>query len=127
MFNKELFEISKKAVKIVDKKKLQEENKQLEENVLSILKKNSDSIDEDGLVRISVKSKKGDGSNNTDYDALESIVSLGKQTYYEEEYSLYYTGDDYIDAAFSYPYSIICFTWNALEYNEKHKDKVKNR
>ena len=127
MFNKELFEISKKAVKIVDKKKLQEENKQLEENVLSILKKKSDSIDEDGLVRISVKSRNGDGSHNTDFYVLESIVSLGKQKYYEEEYSLYYTGDDYIDAAFSYPYSIIYFTWNALEYNEKHKDKVKTK
>ena len=125
MFNDELFNISERFIKSTNLEDIEKRNREMEKAVLEIIKKHSNYINSDGISRIEIMSHKDEDYHyNNDYKVLSSIILLGKQKYFEEEYSLYFVSDDYVEA-YSDSYSVITFVWNSIEYNMKNKPKVK--
>lgn len=115
MFDSELFEISEKVYKRIDKEDIQERNQILEKEVLKIIKAHSPYIGDNGMVEINYNSKRGE------YFILNSIINSHRQKYFEEEYSLYYIGKTYV------PYNngcgdfyVLSFLWDSIEYNIKN-------
>ena len=126
MFDKKLFEISESIVESINVKEIEKRNKQIEKQVLDIIQKHSDLINEDGISVISVRSRKNAYDYNEEYAVLKSIIESGRQKYFEDEYSLYFISDVDI-TAYSSACSVINFAWNALEYNKKNKTKARAR
>ena len=61
---------------------------------------------------------------DNDYKTLKSIIDSGLLKYYEQEYSLYFVGKEYVEA-YSDCYYTLTFNWNSFEYNMKYKDNSK--
>ncbi len=122
MFNKELFEISEKAFKSINQQDVQERFQKTEREVLGIIKAFANTLDENGIAHIRVPSRNYK-SENPDYEVLRSIIDSGWQKYFEDEYSLYFVGDESIES-YSDVYNEITFIWNSLEYNKRNMPKV---
>ena len=124
MFDKELFKISEEAVDSINKEDFQKKNQKMEKKVLGIIKKHSYTSmnDENGMVYITAASN----NDNHEYSVLKSIITSGRQKYFEEEYSLYFFDEEYIEA-YSECFNMITFFWNSFEYNMRNKPKGKNR
>ncbi len=125
MFNSELFEISEKANKMINQEDIQKGHLENEKKVLEIIKKYSYTIDEKGMAKISVLSKNSNGDID-EYKILRSVMELGRQRYFEEEYSLYFVSDEFIEAGLD-EYNMITFVWNSVEYNIRNKSKTRIR
>ena len=122
MFNSELYKLSEKALKSLNEEDIKNRNLQMEMEVAEIIKKYSYAINKNGIAKIRVFSK--DYKNeNPDYKVLRSIIDSGRQKYFEEEYSLYFVGDESIEAQDAY--NMITFIWNSIEYNFKNNPQVK--
>lgn len=120
MFNSELFEISEKAYKRIDKEDIQERNQRLEKEILKIIKAHSPYIGDNGVVEINYNSK------THEYYILNIIVSSHMQKYFEEEYSLYYIGKNYVPYKNGFgDYYILSFLWDSIEYNIKNRSNPK--
>ena len=125
MFDKELFEISENAYKMINQEDIQKRSKEIEKKVLEIIKKYSYTIDENGIAKIRVFSKPTN-TNTEEYETLRSILETGRQRYFEEEYSLYFVSDEYIEGHLD-EYNLITFVWDSVEYNIRNKYKTKIR
>ena len=122
MFDKELYEISEEVFNSVNHKECQKRNQKMEKEALEIIKAYSYTIDENGIAKIRISSKE----NPYEYDIFNSIINSGRLKYFEDEYSLYFLGDKYVEA-YSNVYNVITFIWNSLEYNAKNRPQAKSR
>ncbi len=125
MFNSELFEISEKANKMINQEDIQKGHLENEKKVLEIIKKYSYTIDEKGMAKISVLSKNSNGDID-EYKILRSVMELGRQRYFEEEYSLYFVSDEFIESGLD-EFNMITFVWDSIDYNIRNKYKTKIR
>ena len=125
MFDKELFEISESAYKMINQVDIQKRYLENEKNVLEIIKKYSYNIDENGMAQIRVFSKNSN-SDMDEYKILRSILESGRQRYFEEEYSLYFVSDEFIESGLD-EFNMITFVWNSIDYNIRNKYKTKIR
>ena len=125
MFNSELFELSEKAFKSTNFKKLQKRKREMEKAVLEIIKQNYYRIDENGIVKIEEIYTEKTGHKH-DYDTLKSIIKLGMQKFFEEEYSLYFIGEAH-DKSADDVYHTITFIWDSVEYNIKNVSEATRR
>ena len=96
-----------------------------EKNVLEIIKKYSYNIDENGMAQIRVFSKNSN-SDMDEYKILRSILESGRQRYFEEEYSLYFVSDEFIESGLD-EFNMITFVWDSIDYNIRNKYKTKIR
>lgn len=124
MFNSELYKISEKALKSLNEEDIKNRNLQMETEVAEIIKNYSYAINKNGIAKIRVFSKNYK-NENPDYKVLRSIIDSGRQKYFEEEYSLYFVGDESIEAQDTY--NMITFIWNSIEYNLKNNPQVKRK
>ena len=125
MFDKELFEISESAYKMINQEDIQKRSKEIEKKVLEIIKKYSYTIDENGMAKIRVFSKNSNGDID-EYKILRSILESGRQRYFEEEYSLYFVSDEFIESGLD-EFNMITFVWDSIDYNIRNKYKTKIR
>lgn len=125
MFDKELFEISENAYKMINQEDIQKRSKETEKKVLEIIKKYSYTIDENGIAKIRVFSKNSN-SDMDEYKILRSILESGRQRYFEEEYSLYFVSDEFIESGLD-EFNMITFVWDSIDYNIRNKYKTKIR
>ena len=124
MFNSELYKLSEKALKSLNEEDIKNRNLQMETEVAEIIKNYSYAINKNGIAKIRVFSKNYK-NENPDYKVLRSIIDSGRQKYFEEEYSLYFVGDESIEAQDAY--NMITFIWNSIEYNSKNNPQVKRK
>ena len=124
MFNSELYKISEKALKSLNEEDIKNRNLQMETEVAEIIKNYSYAINKNGIAKIRVFSKNYK-NENPDYKVLRSIIDSGRQKYFEEEYSLYFVGDESIEVQDTY--NMITFIWNSIEYNSKNNPQVKRK
>ena len=122
MFDSELYEISEEAFKSINHKDFQKRNQKIEKEVLEIIKAFSYTIDENGIAKIRISSK----DNPYEYDIFNSMINSGRLKYFEEEYSLYFLSDEYVEV-YSDAYNVITFIWNSLEYNIRNISQIKSR
>ncbi len=125
MFDIELFEISENAYKMINQEDIQKRSKETEKKVLEIIKKYSYTIDENGIAKIRVFSK-NTNSDMDEYKILRSILESGRQRYFEEEYSLYFVSDEFIESGLD-EFNMITFVWDSIDYNIRNKYKTKIR
>ncbi len=127
MFDRELYKISEETLKKINHEDLQKRNKKMDIEVLEIIKAYSYTINENGVAEIRISSD----DNPFEYDVFSSIIDSGRLKYFEEEYSLYFLGEESVEA-YSDVYNVITFIWNSLEYNlrntplKRGKFKAKN-
>ena len=122
MFDSELYEISKEAFKLINHKDFQKRNKKIEMEVLEIIKAYSYTIDENGIAKIRISQK----DSPYEYDVFNSMINSGMLKYFEDEYSLYFLGNEYVEA-YSDAYNVITFIWNSIEYNIRNMSQAKSR
>lgn len=122
MFDSELYEISEEAFKSINHKDSQKRNQKIEKEVLEIIKAYSYTIDENGIAKIRISSKE----NPYEYDVFNSMINSGRLKYFEEEYSLYFLGNECVEV-YTDVYNVITFIWNSLEYNIRNMSKAKSR
>lgn len=122
MFDKELYEISEEVFNSVNHKECQKRNQKMEKEALEIIKAYAYTIDENGIAKIRISQKE----SPYEYDVFNSIINSGRQKYFEEEYSLYFLGNEYVEA-YSDAYNVITFIWNSIEYNIRNMSQAKSR
>ena len=122
MFDSELYEISEEAFKSINHEELQKRNKKIEKEILEIIKAYSYTIDENGIAKLRISQK----DNPYEYDVFRSMVNSGRLKHFEDEYSLYFLGDEYVEV-YSDSYNIINFIWNSIEYNIRNMSAARKR
>lgn len=120
MFNSELYQISEESFKSINHEDLQKRNQKIEGEILEIIKAFSYTIDENGIAKIRISSKE----KPYEYDIFNNMISSGRLKYFEEEYSLYFLGNEYVEV-YSDVYNVITFIWNSLEYNIRNMSQAK--
>ena len=122
MFDSELYSISEKAFNSTNHKELQKRNQKIENEVLEIIKKYAYAIDKNGIATIMISSK----DEPHEYDVFCSIINSGRLKHFEEEYSLYFLGEEHVEV-YTDVYNLITFIWNSHEYYKRNMPKVKSR
>ena len=133
MFNSELYEISEKAFESINYEYVQRRYQKLEKDVLKMIKKYAYKIDENGISRVRVLSRCFKGPSaysmrysapNAEYEVLKRIMDLGRQKYFEEEYSLYIVDTEHVELDDD-RCDAITFIWNSMEYNIRNMPEAK--
>ncbi len=122
MFDIELYEISEKAFNSMNHEERKKRNLKKEKKALEIIKAYAYTIDENGIARIRISLQ----DNPYEYYIFKSIIDSGRLKYFEDEYSLYFLGEERLEI-YSDVRNIITFIWNSLEYNIRNMPKAKSK